>query len=221
MLFLSTNQPVILLLLSLLSLFSLSNATVAVGRGAPASGPVYILGTPSSSSSGDGAAAVARVGSALRTLGFPTTYLPFLADDDNGSNNNATTYYDHYAAIISREPGAKFILPADSPSPSGSSWLRRLLQEKQRTNGASLQPRSNANDNTHPHTLALRALFSQPAHSQQLLELRFDGNNNADSHQSNSVALPPSEQLQAWEQLCDFLGLGYSVVERLKLRRFP
>lgn len=221
MLFLSTNQPANLLLLSLLSLLSLSNATVAVGRGAPASGPVYILGAPSSS--GNGAAGVARVGSALRTLGFPTTYLPFLADD-NGITN-ATTYYDHYAAIVSREPGAKFILPADSSSPSESNWLRRLLsspKEKQRTNGASLQPRSNTNGNdAHPHTLALRALFSQPAHSQQLLELRFDGNNEADSHQSNSVALPPSEQLQAWEQLCDFLGLGYSVVERLKLRRFP
>lgn len=218
MLFLSTNQPATLLLLSLLSLLSLSNATVAVGRGAPASGPVYILGAPSSS--GNGEAAVARVGSALRTLGFPTTYLPFLADDTGSTN--ATTYYDHYAAIVSREPGAKFILPADSSSLSESNWLRRLLsspREKQRANGASLQPRSNAN--AHPHTLALRALFSQPAHSQQLLELRFDGNNDADSHQSNSVALPPSEQLQAWEQLCDFLGLGYSVVERLKLRRFP
>lgn len=31
----------------------------------------------------------------------------------------------------------------------------------------------------------------------------------------------PRTQAEAWVELCDFLGLGYSVVERLKLWQFP
>ncbi|KAK5627115.1 hypothetical protein RRF57_002830 [Xylaria bambusicola] len=101
---------------------------------------------------------------------------------------------------ISREnPETRFILPtfaADS-----QSWLALFSQERP----AEKDVRSDDVD-------SIRAFFANTegasTGASQLLELDVF---SYDSH----------TQAQTWVTLCDFLGLGYSVVERLKLWRFP
>ncbi|KAI5867300.1 hypothetical protein GGS23DRAFT_592626 [Durotheca rogersii] len=58
------------------------------------------------------------------------------------------------------------------------------------------------------HAQPVRSFFARESRSRQLLEL-------------DVLALERAAQADNWVALCDYLGLGYSVVERLGLWRFP
>ncbi|KAI0434608.1 hypothetical protein F5Y09DRAFT_295972 [Xylaria sp. FL1042] len=160
-----------------------------------ASPAVYIL-MPSNPAS-------TAVSSALNTLGY--SYSESIADDGVGLDLDPSTYTilrpgTTYRNISRDNPEARFILPnfAASGSPS---WLGLFSQEQR----VEKDLRSDDVD-------SIRAFFSDMEGTgsgvSQLLELDVS-------------AYDSQTQAQTWVTLCDFLGLGYSVVERLKLWRFP
>ncbi|KAI0403962.1 hypothetical protein F4802DRAFT_268347 [Xylaria palmicola] len=179
------------------SLLRASLASLALTRAAAratASPSVYIL-MPSDP-------ALTAVSSALNTLGYSSSA------SAPGSSASLRLDPTTYAVLepgaayknISRDnPQARFILPASAADPD--SWLAGFFQEQRvekdlRSDGAA----------------SIRQFFANMEQagggSPQLLEL------DVFAHGSHA-------QAQTWVALCDFLGLGYSVVERLKLWRFP
>ncbi|KAI8959095.1 hypothetical protein F5Y11DRAFT_334126 [Daldinia sp. FL1419] len=69
-------------------------------------------------------------------------------------------------------------------------------------------PRGNLRIGEEDYVLSARDFFSEQKRSSKFLEL-------------DVLALKTSSQAENWVQLCDFLGMGYSVVERLGLWHFP
>ncbi|KAI1366540.1 hypothetical protein F5Y08DRAFT_337534 [Xylaria arbuscula] len=145
--------------------------------------------------------AMTAMSSALNTLGYSYSESTVgINDVDLGLDPRAYAILSQGSAYqnISRDnPEARFILPrlaADS-----QSWMSLFSQERE----AGKNVRSDDVD-------SIRAFFAdmEGAGASQLLELDLFAH---DSH----------TQAQTWVTLCDFLGLGYSVVERLKLWRFP
>ncbi|KAI1347957.1 hypothetical protein F5Y01DRAFT_230981 [Xylaria sp. FL0043] len=171
---------------------SLASLVLAQAASSPA---VYIL-MPSNTAS-------TAVSSALNTLGY--SYSDSTAGDGLGLDLDHSAYTilqpgTAYRNISRDNPGARFILPNLATADS-QSWLGSFSQEQR----AGKELRSEDVD-------SIRAFFADMKGSgsgvSQLLELDVSA---YDSH----------TQGQTWVALCDFLGLGYSVVERLKLWRFP
>lgn len=147
--------------------------------------------------------AMTAMSSALNTLGYS------YSESITGANGVDLSLDPRAYAILSRgltyqnisrdNPEARFILP--SFTADSQSWLS-LLSQDQRV-GKDVQ-----SDDVE----SVRAFFADMGDTgrgaSQLLELDIFAQ---DSH----------TQAQNWVTLCDFLGLGYSVVERLKLWRFP
>ncbi|KAI0851613.1 hypothetical protein F5Y00DRAFT_230254 [Daldinia vernicosa] len=69
-------------------------------------------------------------------------------------------------------------------------------------------PRGSRHIGEEDYILSARNFFSKEKRSRKFLEL-------------DVLALKASSQAENWVQLCDFLGMGYSVVERLGLWQFP
>ncbi|KAI3325152.1 hypothetical protein HD806DRAFT_533746 [Xylariaceae sp. AK1471] len=154
--------------------------------------------------------ALTAVSSALNTLGY--TY-----SESTASSNSAELGLDPstYAVLasgtayknISRaNPEARFILLAASDSSANSnSWLGTFFREEEEEEEEDVK-KYDAD--------SVRAFFADMGSesgrngASQLLEL-------------DVFATSSHAQAQTWVALCDFLGLGYSVVERLKLWHFP
>ncbi|KAF2963524.1 hypothetical protein GQX73_g10041 [Xylaria multiplex] len=146
--------------------------------------------------------ALTVMSSALNTLGYSYAESTATGDVDLGLDPSTYTILapgTEYRNISQHNPGARFILPTFT---KGSySWLGVFSQEER----VSQDLRSDDTD-------SIRSFFADMEEAgsgtSQLLELDMF---SYDSH----------TQAQTWVTLCDFLGLGYSVVERLKLWRFP
>ncbi|KAI0396171.1 hypothetical protein F5Y17DRAFT_420697 [Xylariaceae sp. FL0594] len=176
--------------------------------------------------------------SALNTLGYRYTYSPFDLGLDldlkadrtredgeaaRGYNGKLLTYTviplsgaTTYETIALADPSARFILPVTSSSSrtvvsSTSNAWHGLLQ---RTYLGWEDPDTGSEDED-SDTEAIRAFFADDRNIS-----RVDGEKPRllvlDVYPSESHA-----QAEAWIALCDFLGLGYSVVERQRLWRFP
>ncbi|KAI1181162.1 hypothetical protein F4777DRAFT_4451 [Nemania sp. FL0916] len=140
-------------------------------------------------------AALTAVSSALTTLGYKH------AASIAGSNSDAPLLGLDPSTFAVLESGTAYMnISRANPearfilpaSATYSSWLGAPHDARIDDNGAD----------------SIRAFFAAESDSSQLLEL--------------DVLVPGShDQAQSWVTLCDFLGLGYSVVERLKLWRFP
>ncbi|KAI1109362.1 hypothetical protein F5Y14DRAFT_432769 [Nemania sp. NC0429] len=105
-----------------------------------------------------------------------------------------------YQNISRADPSARFILPI-TRSTASSSWFGGFFQS----------PLLGHESQSDEDTDSIRAFFADKAFSDgkpRLFEL--------DVFPTESHA-----QAETWVALCDFLGLGYSIVERLKLWRFP
>ncbi|KAI1342170.1 hypothetical protein F5Y15DRAFT_333638 [Xylariaceae sp. FL0016] len=167
--------------------------TTVLGYASAASPSIYVL-MPSRP-------AATAVTDVLHTLGYSRSESPSL---DGLAHPRADTYAvlapgTEYMNISRTDPGAKFILPVEPASHARSgSWLL-----------SSPKPDPAGRDADGEYADAVRGFFAaNDVSRQQLLEL--------------DVRAPrPDMQAQTWENLCDFLGLGYSVVERFKLWRFP
>ncbi|KAI0456719.1 hypothetical protein F5B21DRAFT_466514 [Xylaria acuta] len=182
---------------------SLASLVLARANASPAPPPsVYIL-MPSNP-------ALTAVSSALNTLGY--SYAESTVSSSSSSSGALGLDPSTYAVLeagtvsyqnISRDnPSARFILPATKAADGSlSSWLGAFFQERQ----VAEDLRSDSAD-------SIRAFFAEMEEAglgaSQLLEL------DVFAHGSH-------DQAQTWVALCDFLGLGYSVVERLRLWRFP
>ncbi|KAI8951031.1 hypothetical protein F4801DRAFT_547032 [Xylaria longipes] len=149
--------------------------------------------------------ALTAVSSALNTLGYSYSEI-------TASSNELGLDPNTYAVLragtmsyrnISRDnPSARFILPAGKTGDGSNSWLDAFFREQQVADDLG----------TGSSAESIRAFFAEMEHAgqgaSQLLEL-------------DVFARGSHDQAQTWVALCDFLGLGYSVVERLKLWRFP
>lgn len=102
---------------------------------------------------------------------------------------------DEYMDIALVYPNAKFILPLEKEELSNDDVFWGKGQQSERS----------LNSN---YTRLVRDFFARRGLSQQLLELDVQSSK-------------PSVGAEKWVALADFLGLGYSVVERLKLWQFP
>ncbi|KAI0546281.1 hypothetical protein F4679DRAFT_587623 [Xylaria curta] len=171
---------------------SLASLVVARATSPPS---VYIL-MPSNP-------ALTAVSSALNTLGY--SYSESTGSSDLGLNPSTYAVLEpgtvSYQNISRDNPSARFILPATKAADGSSSWLGALFPEQQPA------------ENLRPDSAdSIRAFFAEMEDAgrgaSQLLEL------DVFAHGSH-------DQAQTWVALCDFLGLGYSVVERLKLWHFP
>ncbi|KAI1195436.1 hypothetical protein F5X97DRAFT_308277 [Nemania serpens] len=160
--------------------------------------------------------------SALHTLGYSVSELDVSvsvsASSSSGGGGNAAleagqkpslTYTilppgTTYKNISRADPSARFILPVARSRPSsGSSWFGGFFQSQ-----LGQESQSQSDEETES---SIRAFFADKPLSDgkpRLFELDVFP---AESH----------AQAETWVALCDFLGLGYSVVERLKLWRFP
>jgi hypothetical protein len=147
---------------------------------------------------------VTALSSALKTLGYSHSEL------DVSVNSNAALEVDQkpltytilppgaaYKNIARADPNARFILPMTRSTVS--SWF------------GFLQTQIGQEFQSDEYIDSIRAFFANETFSNgkaRLLELDV---------------FPPESHAQAetWVALCDFVGLGYSIVERLKLWRFP
>ncbi|KAI1798775.1 hypothetical protein F4811DRAFT_566154 [Daldinia bambusicola] len=75
-------------------------------------------------------------------------------------------------------------------------------------NAKFILPRGSRRIGEEDYVLSVRNFFSKEKRSRKYLEL-------------DVLAPKTSSQADNWVQLCDFLGMGYSVVERLDLWHFP
>ncbi|KAI1308837.1 hypothetical protein F5Y03DRAFT_83586 [Xylaria venustula] len=142
------------------------------------------------------------VSSALNTLGYSYSESA-TSDGVPGLDLDHTAYTilqpgTAYRNISRDNPAARFILP--NVAAGSDSWLGLFSQEQQGHKGVQSDADS------------IRTFFADMEDAgrgaSQFLELDISAH---DSH----------AQAQTWVTLCDFLGLGYSVVERLRLWRFP
>lgn len=208
-----TSLTELLLLPSILSICYSHIAQAASFQPTPCS-QVFVLGE-----SKPGGAAISK---ALRILGF--TQIPLLGISNHSSEslaldgsqnlNTFTTLSSplEYINVASYHPDAKFIVPlgadehmrSNAMQPCTHSWLGGLdffwakyIQE------ASEEYLEHAAS----RAVSVREAFSDLGRRENLLEM---------------VASEPGEHMEGkWLELCKFLGLGYSLVERLRLREFP
>ncbi|KAI1452706.1 hypothetical protein F4805DRAFT_446366 [Annulohypoxylon moriforme] len=119
------------------------------------------------------------------------------------SNIEANTYVEvtsdtQLLEIANLHPEAKFIIPRGSRLSASSSWWgSELMTTREASSGSG----------------GGGSWFAQPFVSEKeevngILEL-------------DVLALEKGAQAENWVRLCDFLGLGYSVVERFGLWHFP
>ncbi|KAI8626292.1 hypothetical protein F5Y19DRAFT_478659 [Xylariaceae sp. FL1651] len=149
--------------------------------------------------------ALTAVSSALDTLGYRhSEFTATIASAELGLDPSTYAVLapgTAYKNISRANPDAKFILPVTANTADSSYWLGAFVPAQ---TGRGMQADDYAD--------SVRAFFADSDENRygrsQLLEL--------------DASAPASHaQAQAWVALCDFLGLGYSVVERLKLWRFP
>ncbi|KAI1166102.1 hypothetical protein F5B18DRAFT_121079 [Nemania serpens] len=151
--------------------------------------------------------------SALHTLGYSVSELDVsVSASASASSSSAAVEADQepsltytilppgttYKNISRADPSARFILPITHSR--ASSWFGGFFQFQ-----LGQEPESDED------TDSIRAFFADKPFSNgtpRLFELDVFP---AESH----------AQAETWVALCDFLGLGYSIVERLKLWRFP
>ncbi|KAI1637528.1 hypothetical protein F4809DRAFT_315070 [Biscogniauxia mediterranea] len=179
---------------------SLTLAGLVLAQAASAPPSIYVLMPNQASTS--------AVADALSTLGYSRTEDAPLYFGDHATRSDPNTYTvlsagNEYMNISQLNPEAKFILPVGRGSfrVQQQPWpLKTMFRDGRPAVAAA------ASDE---YAESVRDFFSSRAEaSRQLLEL--------DVHAPKSAM-----QAQTWVTLCDFLGLGYSVVERLKLWRFP
>ncbi|KAI1391474.1 uncharacterized protein F4822DRAFT_427323 [Hypoxylon trugodes] len=118
---------------------------------------------------------------------------------------NQTASYNTYLEVTSSselegistfDQDAKFILPRGSGNTKRGWWIQGA-HELKRSQSLAKDDAWLAHD-----------LFSEENGAQELLEL-------------DVLALETATQAENWVTLCKFLGMGYSVVERLGLWHFP
>ncbi|KAI0470960.1 hypothetical protein GGR56DRAFT_678242 [Xylariaceae sp. FL0804] len=209
--------------------FVLTQAATAAAAAAAAAPPsIYVFATPSQP-------AAAAVTDALHVLGYSRADAPHLAaasasagwkreDRDLAGlpgRRGDSTYAilspagTEYMNISRLDAGAKFILPTRAGAGAAScqrgrderahtrSWFGAGAGRPEPTSYSSSLSSDDADAED-----AVRGFFATADVSQQLLEL--------------DIGTPrPDMRALTWESLCEFLGLGYSVVERLKLWRLP
>ncbi|KAI0112641.1 hypothetical protein F4776DRAFT_640164 [Hypoxylon sp. NC0597] len=176
----------------------LASGIFALDNGARALSPVYILKTSEP--------ATLALGKALDTLGY-TRQGTTKPNPDAPSNAYIEVTSDAQLTEIGRSyPEAKFIIPQGSrlPPPRHADDLAGI--------GPALWGRGGAGagaerESSLPHDWANHTLFEEKR-LQGLLEL-------------DVLALEAGAQAENWVALCQFLGMGYSVVERLGLWHFP
>ncbi|KAI0100115.1 hypothetical protein GGR51DRAFT_379693 [Nemania sp. FL0031] len=155
--------------------------------------------------------ALTAVSSALNTLGYryaeATAYGTELGLGLDPSTFAVLEPGTAYKNISRENPGARFILPASKADNSYSSWLRLFSKTQDRRQMGDRDARPDSVD-------AIRAFFAE-------MEEGSAGNGASQLLELDVFAHGSHEQAQSWVALCDFLGLGYSVVERLKLWHFP
>ncbi|PQE26938.1 hypothetical protein CJF31_00003666 [Rutstroemia sp. NJR-2017a BVV2] len=156
---------------------------------------------------GDHASHTAALGIALQTLGYTHTVL-----NSSFPELSTHTYTELPTASIPNDlmiqyPNSKFILPVtSSPKPDSqlgrrpcaNSWLGLL---------AAWKPDSKPIVSDDEEKNAQHEQLRRSLERGRLLEIALD---ERESHRG-----------EKWLMLCDFLDLGYSVVERLKLKEFP
>ncbi|KAI0868452.1 hypothetical protein GGS24DRAFT_506774 [Hypoxylon argillaceum] len=152
--------------------------------------------------------ALTALSSALNTLGYRhSASIGSSGAPDLGLDPRTFAVLEPGAAYrnISRDnPGTRFILPAGAAAAADDayySWLRVFSQGRQ--GRAKDGPSDSA---------AVRAFSAE-------MEKEDAGGRGASWFLELDVFA--RDQAQIWVELCDFLGLGYSVVERLRLWRFP
>ncbi|CAJ2510371.1 Uu.00g050740.m01.CDS01 [Anthostomella pinea] len=186
---------------SMASLVLAVSASASLSVSTPPSIYVLMPSAPATTGSGSGSA----VAEALNILGYSQWHPPH-ADHQTSRSLSPDTYAvlafsTEYVNISRSNPDARFILPIEPKTRSSrpGPWLGALLQTR-----SAWRRKEVANE----YAETVRDFFAREEASRQLLELDVDA--------------PRSDaQAQTWVALCDFLGLGYSVVERLKLWRFP
>ncbi|KAI0015954.1 hypothetical protein F4780DRAFT_783662 [Xylariomycetidae sp. FL0641] len=172
-------------------LLPLSLASLAVAQAQLSRPSIYVL-LPSEEPT-------SAVTEALDILGYSHSTGGAIADYPTLDTDTYTILSQgaEYQNISRLHPEAKFILPTSS-RPKAQSRFSYFFQTKPTTQ----QPVSRE------YQTSVRDFFEQTAGSPQLLELDVDA--------------PRSDlQAQTWVTLCEFLGLGYSMVERMKLWQFP
>ncbi|OTA87268.1 hypothetical protein M434DRAFT_399541 [Hypoxylon sp. CO27-5] len=175
------------------------------------SSPVYILKTTEP--------ATLALGRALDTLGYTRQGTKLNQENQKApSNAYIEVTSDAQLSEIGRSyPDAKFIIPQGSRLPQRRAddlsgigigigigigpalWGRGA--------GAAAVERDSSSSSSSPHDWANHTLLEQKR-LQGLLEL-------------DVLALEAGAQAENWVALCEFLGMGYSVVERLGLWHFP
>ncbi|KAI1772843.1 hypothetical protein F4818DRAFT_424107 [Hypoxylon cercidicola] len=162
--------------------------------------PVYILRTTQP--------ALTSLNKALDTLGY------IRADPEFIHNNQTASSYSYVEVSsgaqlveVSRaHPEAKFIVPRGRPSSqSGNDWSRM---------GAAWWIGGSHHDQK---SLELR---DDEDHIQQAL-ISFPEEKRRHVFHLDVFSREAATQADTWINLCEFLGLGYSTVERLKLWHFP
>lgn len=142
------------------------------------------------------------VGTALKTLGykqFRPGDLPTSNDDQASNQGTFGVVYEVMGAekhiIIS--PGAKFILPVEYDN---------ILQIEDQ-NGEGFGDEQGFPSPYQNYSRLVHDYFVQSGQEAILLEFHITKN-------SDRVG-------DDWPKLCQFLGVGYSIVERYRLRQFP
>ncbi|KAI1405973.1 hypothetical protein F4819DRAFT_442392 [Hypoxylon fuscum] len=145
------------------------------------------------------------LGKALDTLGYNRLGSVLDSVDQIASSD---TYIEisssaQFLNVTRSFPEAQFILPSSKGNDGSSdmcawSWV----------GGACHDWRSSDLLGEEDHVQLARTLFSEEERSQVFLEL-------------DVLALEKAAQAENWVELCKFLGMGYSMVERLKLWHFP
>ncbi|KAM3064826.1 hypothetical protein ACMFMG_010464 [Clarireedia jacksonii] len=156
---------------------------------------------------GDHASHTAAVGTALRTLGYTHTVL-----NDSFPQLSTHTYTELPTASIPNDltiqyPNSKFILPITSTSKSDSQFERRPCANSWLGLLAAWKSDSRPNVSGDLENNAQHEQLRRSLERGRLLEIALDERE--------------SRRGEKWLMLCEFLDLGYSVVERLKLKEFP
>lgn len=190
-----------------------SLASLILLQTAASSPAVYIL-MPSNP-------ALAAVSAALNTLGY--SHAEFDGTKGGGIGGPGVDLDPATFAVlepgtaymnISRDnPEARFILPASTAIDPGF-WMGLFSKGRRRPD---VDLRSENAD-------SIRAFFAERERERERVgESTGTGTGSGAAQLLELDAFAPGSdaQAQTWVALCDFLGLGYSVVERLKLWHFP
>ncbi|KAF2088722.1 hypothetical protein K490DRAFT_63936 [Saccharata proteae CBS 121410] len=171
---------------------------------------VFVLG-PSSS------VQTSALNRALHRLGYASQAAPdqpTFTNIDSADFSNLRWSSD-YALVADRVQNAKFILPTSQREDTVTANANTANTKKRSTTGSPPQSVQMSQlrlleiEAYQNYTRSVHDFFSQSDREGQLLELSID-------------APEPDMVLgDKWVRLCEFLGLGYSIVERLKLKDFP